>query len=274
MLVACGATAACRIDYDPLPGGVDAPPTNTLVPLEDPASVMTDAGVFADGCSPASRPSHRYRFDGVGAVAVDSVGGAHGAIVGGAALDGSGVLSLDGADDYVDLPNRLLSHEYSLTIMIWLTWHSGSANQRIWDFGVSSAGEGDSGEGVAYFAATVSYASQGLALLLKEAAGPEHAVALDVEPPSDRPLFVAATVDGRRGACFYVDGARRGCHPPGFALRELEDVNNWLGRSQFKQGNNIRAELDEFRVYGFAFGDRAMAAAAAIGPDHLGPSCE
>src|SRR4051794_35764219 len=56
---------------------------------------------------------HRYSFDTSATtnddtLVRDSVGNAHGVLKGGATLDGAGHATLDGRDDYVDLPNGLV----------------------------------------------------------------------------------------------------------------------------------------------------------------------
>jgi hypothetical protein len=65
---------------------------------------------------------HRYDFSNTGTSVEDLVGTAHGTILGGAALDGSGRLVLDGVDDFVDLPNRILSILTDASLLAWVTW--------------------------------------------------------------------------------------------------------------------------------------------------------
>ena len=53
----------------------------------------------------------------------------------------------------------------------------------------------------------------------------------------------------------YVDGAAEAQAPAEFRLADVDDVNNWLGRSQWVQDVNLAARYDEFRIY-----DRALSA--------------
>ena len=53
---------------------------------------------------------HRYSFDGEGTAAMDSVGGKDGVLHGGAKLSGTGILGLDGVNDFVELPMGVLGH--------------------------------------------------------------------------------------------------------------------------------------------------------------------
>ena len=71
---------------------------------------------------------HRYSFDGTGTSVIDSVGGANGNLVGGATLDGSGVLTLPGnrdgqPDQYLNLPNGIISKLDGVTIDCWSKEH-------------------------------------------------------------------------------------------------------------------------------------------------------
>ena len=47
---------------------------------------------------------HRYSFEGTDSVVVDSVGGKDGSFHGGAKLNGTGYMDLDGVNDFVELP--------------------------------------------------------------------------------------------------------------------------------------------------------------------------
>src|SRR4051812_38010382 len=89
----------------------------TRVTLLAPIVTHADAGgasdaATADAAIPAppyaSHLIHRYGFEGQGTRVVDSVGSADGSVEGGAVLDGAGHLTLDGKDDYVNLPNGLV----------------------------------------------------------------------------------------------------------------------------------------------------------------------
>src|SRR5262249_13449579 len=82
---------------------------------------------------------HRYQFDGTGTVATDSVGGANGTLMN-TQLNGSGGLTLAGgtSNQFVDLPNGIVSPLTNATFEVWVTWSGGAAWQRIFDFGDST----------------------------------------------------------------------------------------------------------------------------------------
>ncbi len=105
------------------------------------------AGGEPNECAPREAPTevsliHRYRFDGASTVVIDEVGGQDGELLGGAVLDQSGRLTLDGEDDFVDLPNGLVSELEDATFVVWTIWDGGAGSKRVFDFGVSRLGEG------------------------------------------------------------------------------------------------------------------------------------
>ena len=75
---------------------------------------------------------HRYSFDGTGTAVTDSVGAAHGTVVN-AQLSGSGTVVLGGGttDQYVDLPNGIVSSLTNATFEAWITWDGGNGWQRV-----------------------------------------------------------------------------------------------------------------------------------------------
>ncbi|MET0410705.1 MAG: hypothetical protein ABW217_05390, partial [Polyangiaceae bacterium] len=93
-----------------------------------------DAGCSA-GCAGPMAPvcaalTHRYAFDGGGSEALDAVGNADGALIG-AVLSGNGYIELTpDAEQYVDLPNHLISRLSSVTLEAWLVWYGGAPWQR------------------------------------------------------------------------------------------------------------------------------------------------
>ncbi len=105
---------------------VDATAT-TLPPDAGIATVESVAASSMDGSEDAGSVAenpllHHYDFVGDGTLVPDLVGDADGLVVGGAVLDATGALELDGLDDYVDLPNGLLSSLDAATVTLWVEW--------------------------------------------------------------------------------------------------------------------------------------------------------
>jgi len=88
---------------------------------------------------------HRYRFEGTGTVAVDDVGDADGTVMN-ATLDGSATLTLAGgtSNQYVDLPDGMISVLTDATFEVWLSWQGGGGWQRVFDFGDTTSNVGRS----------------------------------------------------------------------------------------------------------------------------------
>ncbi len=220
---------------------------------------------------------HRYSFEGAGDVATDSAGDADGAIIG-TTLAGDGTLLLAGgvSDQYVNLPARIISTlGRDATLEAWVTWTgAGAPWQRIFDFGSSDQPAGQQGpNGATYLFLTPSNTiNTDLRLAYTNAGPPAERV---VNGPTPLPFMVAVhlavVVDGAaQTLTLYQNGALIGTAPTlDTTLAALNDVNNWLGRSQFVADEEFQGELDEVRIYSVARSAAQIAADADSGPDEL-----
>jgi hypothetical protein len=211
----------------------------------------------------------RYDFGGTGSVVIDRVGDADGALRGGAMLDGDGGVALDGDDDYVDLPNHIVSRLTDATFVVWLTWDGGVCWQRIFDFGANDAGEDAVGDATsALFVTPVACGSNERLLALAEFTMSEYRLYGAGPLPDGEPVQVALVIDAAQDTfALYVDGQQVSSAPTGFELSDIDDVNNWLGRSQWVQDINLRGRYDEFRIYAAALSPRDVATLYRRGPD-------
>lgn len=210
----------------------------------------------------------RYDFEGTGTVVFDRIGAADGRALGGAELAGDGTLTLDGDDDFVDLPNGLISDLQSATVMAWVQWFGGVCWQRIFDFGSSDQGEGMVGNVVSSVFVTPLVCGRGGAAAYIELGSAQYSVFLDASLPVDRWISIALTLDppGDRMR-LYVDGELRAEAPAPFALDLIQDENVWLGRSQWVQDRNLAGRYEEFRIYDRALSASEIRAAHERGPD-------
>jgi hypothetical protein len=217
---------------------------------------------------------HRYSFgESAGSTTVsDSVGGQDGEIVdntGGAAFGGGqlalgndgGQSSNSGAGDYVDLPNGLVSDlvgedgSTQFSLEAWFTWTGAGDWQRVWDFGTSVGGEdsSDSGDGTAQIFATpqaggggvrVAYRGQGL--------GEVNMTNQPSASAADEHHIVFVWDESDTSASFFFDGALVGRdNATNITISENvagNDVNNWLGRSQWNDTLFV-GSYNEFRVW-------------------------
>jgi hypothetical protein len=228
-------------------------------------------GAAADASCAPPLALREYAFLGTGTEVADQRGGAPAVIRGGAMLDGSGELTLDGQDDYVDLPNDILTGLSEVTVVAWIRHLGGAAYTRIFDFGVGRDGE-DPAEGLAtvgtaYLAATpfTGFVPPYLAALVTNAgAGGEVAAVTDVQL-DDALHMVAVAVSPTRLELFH-DGALIARVPSSVPLSTIENVNNWLGRSQYDQDPYLHARFAGLSIY-----DRALSACAVSTLHAAGP---
>ena len=223
---------------------------------------------------------HRYAFDGIGLTVVDSQGAEHGAVHG-VELNGTGSLALRGgtSGDFVDLPNELISILPSATLEVWLTWHGGSPWQRIFDFGDDTTHEEGQRSGGASYLFLTPRTPDGDAdapLVLRAVIGrptqPSGVQELRANAtralPSGVIAHVAVTVDTINGRfSVYIDGELEAGVDLTSDLSVINDINNWLGQSQFTADPNLSGTLHEFRIYGAALTAEQIRLSFQAGPD-------
>jgi hypothetical protein len=243
-----------------------------------------DAAAIAGTCgcgAPDDLPlclRHRYSFDGTGTTATDSVGGADGLVVN-TTLAGDGTVVLAGLNSvqYVDLPNGIVSSiGPSATVEAWVTWTGiGGAWQRVFDFGSSDQLEGTRGNAVTYLFVTPRNGINGLARagLTNAQFADERFVAAPAPLRTDVLVHLAVVVDGAaRTLTFYQDGVSMGSVSVGDrSLTRLNDVNNWIGRSQYASDDEFQGTIFEVRIYGDARSAEQIAGDSAAGPDAVLP---
>jgi hypothetical protein len=231
----------------------------TATPVVPDAAPNGDGAVtpdaIGDAPAPVKVPIHRYDFRGTGTVAADRVSGAHGRIHGGATLDGQGSLLLDGRDDYVDLPNGLISSLNSATFVVWVEWYDGRICwQRIFDFGSTVQGEDVVGDATSNVFVTPldCPGPSPLAMFGNLFGGVDTQVVIQgpVPFPVNVERQVALVVNGdTRMMQFYIDAQSHGEVALRVGFEGIEDVNNWIGRSQWIQDWFFYGRFEEFRIY-------------------------
>lgn len=228
----------------------------------------------AAGClGLAAGLSHRYSFDGEGAQALDSQGDADGELTG-TTLSGSGELVLSSVDteQYVTLPQGILSSLSSASIELWFTWEGGPMWTRLFDFGSTVEGvpgepgtaqtsvlftpNGSTEPGYPYasFSTGVSDDAVSCAASSVLTTGVEHHVVVSLD--TDLEIF-----------SLYIDGTLACAQGMSLELSELEDVNCWIGRSQFSDDTGPSARIEEFRIYAVALTTQQVALSFASGPE-------
>jgi hypothetical protein len=213
---------------------------------------------------------HRYDFDQKGTTASDLRGDAHALIVGTSAAQGK--VTLDGsADAYVDLPNGVISTLQDASFEVWLDWGGGAVWTRILDFGVSDKGEGNQGlYPPNYLYLTPSDGKSGNAL---RAAFTSNGINNEVAVRTSKPLAVGSPQhlvlvvdDSNDELRLYLNGSLSAMNGFTEHLSSLNDVNNWLGRSNYLDPP-LKGSIEEFRVYDVALDAALVKASHDFGPN-------
>lgn len=239
---------------------------------------------------------HRWSFDNAagaansGATIPDRVGGegfqatvlGAGATFTGTAIDLPGGGS--GTAAYVDLPNGLVSQLQQVTIEGWFTVDSAAGGNwtRVFDFGSGQAGEvagpGGGFEGTNYlFYSTATggdYNTQQLEIRVAAGDGNNTVWRPDRPVAYGQQVYFAVTVDSSSGSGSTVNLWRNNEHivvdgTTPFMLSDVQDVNNWLGRSNWSGDGNLDGKINEFRIYDTAFSPDQINASRSSGPDTL-----
>lgn len=224
---------------------------------------------------------HRYRFnETAGTVVTDAVGSAHGELKGnGGFFGGDGKLYLPGGTSsaatpdviagYVDLPNHIINVLEKITIETWVTWEAtGSDWQRIFDFGTSQGGE-DISDGNGNYLFMSPEGPDVLRFAVRDpvtGAEPTQLNAGGPLPPAE-PVCITVTYDPTQNVSrMYSNAVLVVTGPAGIALKDINDVNNWLGRSQWGDPM-FYGEYDEFRIYDSALDSVQVAASFVSGAE-------
>lgn len=212
---------------------------------------------------------HRYSFsEAAGSVEVaDLVGTAKATVAGGAALTGSGQVTLDGASGYVDLPNGIISVLTNATFETWATWNGGSVWQRVFDFGSNASGEDQQGNGTTYIMLTPQ--ASGAGMRFEATLGNGSDLLNTTAMPTNKECHIVVTYNySARMAKLYVDGLLVATNALTVSLNDIEDINNWLGRSNWPDPF-FNGSFNEFRIYDGILTDVDVALSGAAGPDKV-----
>jgi len=164
-------------------------------------------------------------------------------------------LSLNGTNQYVNLPSSVASSLQNFTIATWVYWNGGNNWQRIFDFG--------SGTSTYMFLSPKNGANGKLrfAITTSGAAGEQKIDGNAVLPTGWH--HVAITLSDSTGT-LYVDGQQAGQNTA-MTLRPSDlgaTTQNRIGRSQYNDPY-FNGRIDDFRMYAGTLGSSQIAALAA-----------
>lgn len=262
------------------------------------ANYNTERSAFVDPVvTPAvlsGPPAHRWSFNepatnnAADLAFLDSVGTAHGTVRGTNAQFTGTRLSLPGGPSatqgYGDLPNNLLSVNSTnnggtgeVTLEGWVRVTGGRTWSRILDIGSTTIGEitgpGGAGNGADYLFYTAQVGGDTAVHRLE---------LLNEDPPGggvvNRDFGAFATLNTDRHIVItwneatgiiaaYENGAFFGSITVDDAMSDINDVNVWLGRSNWTADQNMQGEFDEFRIY-----PRVLSPGEVVGNFQAGPN--
>lgn len=197
----------------------------------------------------------------------------------GASFTGTG-LSLPGGSSsvaaYLDLPNGMISSLTDTSFEFWVTVRSHQAWQRVFDFGSGTAGEltgpGGSASGNNYLFLSANIGNLPNTQRLEwntQSTGVDTTANL----PLNVPQHIVVTFDDRQDlsqpglVAWYLNGALIGSQVNSQRLATLNDVNNWLGRSQYTGDSNSDMIYDSFAIYDVALSQSQVNSQFSSGPD-------
>jgi hypothetical protein len=249
-------------------------------------SKTTSPGVCGCGGIPDSTPLclvHRYSFDDTTTTIADSitipgVSPKNGMGSTAAVIPAGGRLTLPGGGpsstvngQWVTLPaNTISTLGPSATFEAWIAWNPPLTGpwQRIFDFGSSTGATGTPANGQTYLflspAAVTTAGPVRAAITLSGNAGEDIVNGPGPLPAAASPLIHIAVVvdDANLKLTMYINGQPSGT-PADLRghniLTSLNDVNNWLGRSQWAPDGLFGGIYEEFRIYSKALSPEQIA---------------
>lgn len=219
---------------------------------------------------------HRYSFDvATDGVVQDLAGDAPATVVKGSVSNGAANLAGFNSDEYVALPGGALSHLSSSTIETWVIWDGADGDwQRIFDFGDSSSGAGQGAEGQTYLFVTPRAGGAGggglrIAYTLG-GNGAETTVDGNQPMPINTLTHVGVVLDSvKHELSLYLNGSLQNTRDWYGTVGAINDVNDWLGRSQYAADPEFGGKISEFRIYSAPRTPEQLLASYGAGPDVL-----
>lgn len=193
---------------------------------------------------------------------------------------------------YIDLPNGIVSETASVSFEAWATPLSSKNWQRLFDFGRCATTHGTgaaTGEILDTAVAPGATAAYDNLSLTFNNGGNLNSQQLEGQYDGNPPVYTfstAATTAGTKyhyvlvvednatgcQARWYRNGVLQNSNNFAFHLDEMEDVNNWIGRSMYTGDSNAHLSLDELRIYRRVITPGEIAASFTAGPDPtIGP---
>ncbi len=224
---------------------------------------LSAAEIFDLACAHPSL-AHRYSFNTNSPAPVwDSIGMAHGMLMGNAVVT-NGQLMLNGASGgYVNLPGGLVSGSSAVTLEFWATLGTGGNWERIVDFGNIS---GVNGLQYFFYSPNTSLGGQRMEMSTNTTTTYDIAGTLN-----NRTVHVVCIVDPTNHyAAVYTNGVLESSVTMTWpAFSSVSTAWSFIGRSLFSSDAYLNATIDELRLYDGRLTPQEIAANDEFGPNTL-----
>jgi hypothetical protein len=224
------------------------------------ALLAVGLGTITGAAQSAATLTHRYSFT---AAANDSVGTAHGTLMG-AAQVANGQVHLNGTrGTFVNLPGGLIAGFPAVTFEFWASFGTNRNWVRVFDQGSTN---GNNGQYDLYFSPRSG--ARDFRLTVMDPQPDERIVKIPGNLDNQTNLHVACVLDPASGFMgVYTNGALAAARND---LKSLADVHTnyfFLGKSLFAGDAPLNGAIDEFRIYNGALPAAAIATSYTNGPD-------
>ena len=209
--------------------------------------------------------AHRYSFNTNSSptAAWDSIGMAHGTLMGNAVVT-NGALFLNGtAGSYVNLPGGLVSGSSAVTLECWATFGANANWARVADFGNIS---GSSGIQYFFYSPHTSLGGQRMEMSTNKTTTFDIAGTLD-----SRTVHVVCIIDPTNNyAAVYTNAVLESAVTNSWpAFNSVSTAWSFIGRSLFSADGWLNATIDELRIYDGRLTPQEIATDYRFGPDAL-----
>ncbi len=207
--------------------------------------------------------AHRYSFTSGTTNVWDSIGLAHGTLMGNAVLTNNALKLTGATGGYVNLPGGLVSGASALTLEFWATFGVNGNYSRVFDFGNIS---GANGSQYVFFSPHTGTGAH------RTEIATSSTVTFDIPGTFDnRTVHVVCIVDPASSyTAIYTNGVLE--KATNSALPVLTGVNkswSFIGRSLWSSDAYLNATIDELRIYDGRLTPQEIATDFQFGPDAL-----
>lgn len=231
-------------------------------------------------------PMHRFSFSNPagpaadGAIVTDSIGGLQAVVRGaGATFTGTELVVPGGASTqaYLDLPNGIISSKQRISIELWSTQVTNKTWSRMMSFGTGTTGEVttpggtfNGAENLVLYANVNTAASNRIQRTAGTISNGADSRVSDNSVVLNTQFHYVIVFDPDFSEWrLYRNGYLMETLPETQGPTSINDVNNWLGRSEFGGDQSFNGSFNEFRIYNYTLTEGQIRGNTIAGPDTL-----